>query len=353
MPNIINQRESFKPFIGLTLLLLVAFLINVKLFSSVEIIRFKKNGFNRAFLNAPEQYKNIKLRYSEYTKIAGFIGDKLILTSNQKQSYLELNPIGGNQEEYDLPLLKRFGKNYRTSEVKDSFLYFFCDAAHLIMKHDILSEQSIMYFVNSRYSRASILSDDNLLIRNLDRNRESQSFKVVNLTNNGVVISQKSNILRLNDGGLSGDGLLKRDDNKMYFMCFFLNKVYIVDSALALNKYINLIDTNTVCKNRIERILNSKTFTFTGALSQVNVNFSTSNDLLAVQSPLIADNQNKKSFNNKMFFDFYSLKRNVYLGTLSVDKNGSGNLIDFLIKGSAIYCLFKNKLIIYNLNNIY
>jgi hypothetical protein len=334
--------------------LLLAISIPIFLFFSTSMPNQKPNGFSRRFINSPQIIKEKNIP-DELTQICGLSTNTIYLKGESPKAILEIDK---NMNIKDTILI-----NLALPENKIAPCYVRIDSP-LIYLH--FNNLSLAYYgsikngkLNSTkletpiFSKSSQISPFSLTIRSFDSSFKNQIFKKMSILT-GKEVCKNSLIKSTGDAGVSSDGMLffNNESSKLFFVEYFQNQFYCLDSNLNLTYKGNTIDTISSSDIKVSFELDkSGTHKLVPSNSRVIVNkmaFSNRNYLFVI-SGLKADNEKRQMFRENDVIDVYKISSGKYYASFYLPKLNGKPLKSAYFNNKTITVLYQGKLIEYGM----
>lgn len=189
-------------------------------------------------------------------------------------------------------------------------------------------------FIFRNYSR---IGDNTLLLRQRENDPDINRF---------IIPKQQ-------DGAFSTDGVLMydRDSSRIVYLFHYRNQFLVLDTNMQLRSTGTTIDTVSWAKLKIATIKNKNEIKTTMQSPPILVNnkASISGNMLFVSSGLLANNENKETFDKSSVIDVYSLKNNEYKFSFYVPSYEGKKMSDFKVYGNTLFALCGQYLFAYQL----
>lgn len=237
-------------------------------------------------------------------------------------------------------------------------LGFFADAAHIYV-HEYNSAR--LFFKDSYaaafdsvklsegpFLKSLQLSDSLVVIRGFMQGGVKPVFMRINIRNGqqlqSDLLSEKA------DAGFSSDGILCSNTKKdrLFYIPYFENGIYCIDSDLQLHYKQHTIDTVFNSGILVTSRGDGEMQKLYASAPRVKVNKRAfaDNRLLFVESDLRADNEEEDAFRQHPVFDTYLAENGSYAGSfyLPVDKR---KVLSYYVNDGILYVLLKDQLLSY------
>ncbi|HMF70784.1 MAG TPA: hypothetical protein VK616_04895, partial [Flavitalea sp.] len=149
------------------------------------------------------------------------------------------------------------------------------------------------------------------------------------------------------DGIFCKEGMMEFNNqiSRLIYTYHYRNQFIVMDSNLQVIYKGQTIDTTSVAK---VKILESSTHGFRAPASppvMVNKTFSVNENYLFINSGLVADNEDRKLFDNNSVIDVYELTRGKYLYSFYIPNHLNKRLSHFRVLRDVVVVLFARDLI--------
>lgn len=202
------------------------------------------------------------------------------------------------------------------------------------------------------FSKSVQISDSFLIIRAFNLANQNQLFKKMNAITGEKL--QESTILDFRGRkALSSDGMLlySKKKGKVFFIEFFTNKFYCIDTNLTRTYAGNTIDTtnNSHDELGINDITDEGKLEPTHARTVVNkYSFLNENNLFII-SGLRSDDETLNSFSKNNVIDVYKISDGKYIGSFMLPKISKSNLLSCNLFSDTLAMLYSGTLALYKL----
>lgn len=238
---------------------------------------------------------------------------------------------------------------------------FFADAAHiyvheynsgmLFSKDFHASQFDAVKLSAGPFVKSLQLSDSLVIIRGFAAGSSQPVFMRINIrsgrTARTALLSEKA------DAGFSTDGILccNRGKDRLFYIPYFENGIYCMDSDMQLRYKKHTIDTVFNSGIQVTGRSAGGMQKLYAAAPRVKVNKRAfANDrLLFIESDLRADNEAEDAFRLHPVIDTYRLEDGSYAGSfyLPVDKR---KVLSYYVNGEKLYVLLKDQMITYTMD---
>jgi hypothetical protein len=158
------------------------------------------------------------------------------------------------------------------------------------------------------------------------------------------------------DGIFCTDGMMhyNKAQNELIYLYRYRNEYTIMDTSLNVLRKQHTIDTTTRAKIKIETINSSGSTTFASPSHSVNKTSCISQNLLFVNSGLLAKNEPQKAHDNATVIDVYELSDGKYQFSFYIyNYGGKEKLKEFKVFGGKLFALFEENIQVWNLSPKY
>jgi hypothetical protein len=341
--------QLFRKTILLVILAGFAFLIVHLLYkktSDTEILQ--KNGFTRSFSGSLTGLHTIKLSDKTY-KLVSVEGSTLTVLNESLENVVKVS-LSGN-----------FLTNIPIGSFKTCRPYKFHDVSvnnNIITVFDSRTKSISTKDLSNKNDTGSCISIKNPLIRGvqisntfilwtLDSVNKYPEFLKIDPT--VLKITRETNISEKKPGGaLEDDGIfIPVDNSKAIFLYYHKNIYKCIDTSLKLMFTRHTIDTSTTAPKI--KALPMGGYAFSVPVRVKNIRGCADNNILYVNSSLIAENEVKNSFRNNSVIDRYELQTGSYLGSFYIPMLKGEKINDFKIYRDTIYALYERDVKIFRL----
>ncbi|MCW3464019.1 hypothetical protein [Chitinophaga nivalis] len=305
----------------------------------------KKNGFNRNWL--PMQVRLLRAQPLPFAAERLFgTGDRLYLSEPAHQSVYRLDDHLHIQDTIALHINR---------QLKPPVTFF--AVGNNVYMHEYNSGQLFSPAIGTvklsqgPFLKSIQLSDSIVVIRGFKEGSFQPVFKRINIRSQeeytADLLSEKS------DAGVSTDGILcsNGDRDRLFYIPYFENGIYCMDSKLQLRYQQRTIDT--IFNSGIQVAVRDKGATqklyAAAPRAKVNKRAFANNQRLFVESDLLADNEKTDTFNLHPVLDTYQIENGSYAGSfyLPLDKR---KVLSYYVNGMYLYVLLKDQVVAYELS---
>lgn len=329
------------------------------LYAYSDKINNKRNGFTRTFLKYSPVQKSVLKTDEKVLSIAGVTQDDIYLGTTEPGSILVVGANLKKKRIIDLNL-KRFSKIsvpiFSRCYIDSPTIYVFTGNIPAVINGNLNDKQVAIHYLNNKakYNQAVPISPNTIVCRGVDTNNIfSRIFIKHNLLNQTFTV--ENNISeKINDGGLSSDGLLHYDNSTklLIYVNYYQNKFICIDTNLHLVYNGNTIDTTKTpqiqvgifSKGKVTQIKKTSPSVFVNGYSCVD------NGFLYIHSNLKADNEKMTNFTGNSVIDIYQLTTGKYVGSYYIPLYKGEKLRTFRVYNKLIYVQYKNYLVCYDIN---
>jgi hypothetical protein len=203
------------------------------------------------------------------------------------------------------------------------------------------------------FTEAVVIDSGTFIIRTLSN--KIHEYLLAKETNNFPHIQLKCDLLqRQIDGIFCTDGMLLYDKRvaKLVYLYFYRNEFMCVDTNLNLLYRSRTIDTVRYAHIKIARLSDSS-LTMAEPPLVVNKKSCVSGNRVFVNSSLVADNEDKTSFNQSSVIDVYDLRNGGYKLSFYVPDPGKEKMRSFMVFNNTLLVLKGHHLLTYSINPRY
>jgi hypothetical protein len=187
----------------------------------------------------------------------------------------------------------------------------------------------------------------------LDSSLKKQSFQAIDI-HTGKVIAQNEVITGQQTGGFETDGILLSDtvNHRIFFMEYYRNRFYCMDSSLQVLYIGHTIDTVTTNSITIKltNIEGDDRLMPATPRPKVNKDCYISNEYLLAISALKADNEDADSFREKAVVDLYKLSDGKYAGSFYIPQVEGEKIKSLVVKNNLVVVLYKSRIASFHIN---
>ena len=187
-------------------------------------------------------------------------------------------------------------------------------------------------------------------IRTFDKNLQENILAKISV--NSPLTRKYSHILQKQEEGIfSTDGMLRfnADAARFVYTYFYRNQFICLDTDFNIQYRAQTLDTNTVAKIRVVRVVAERTATIASPGFRVTRAACINRDWILINSDLLADNEEKNMFTRYAVIDMYGIKNGHYHFSFYLPK-GAGKITDMAMMGNSIITIQDHTLFYYRLN---
>ena len=343
-----------KNIILIVLIPIVAIAILSLMVKSAVLPNEHSNGFNRHLLSFPLPIVSQAVMSEPLQEICGAASNNIYFTVPNPQWLISRDIKLEKQDTVFLGLhnIKKIVGAFNT--IADSpMVYFFANnTPALSIGHIKEQKMSTVRLSTNVFTRSALISKSSIVLRTLTDDNKKQVFQKVDI-HTGSVIVQIDLIQDQQPGGFECDGLLKYDSitKRLFFIEYYRNRFYCLDSNLNLLYYSHTIDTayNNSVSVQLVHLTEEERFMPATPRVAVSKNCSFGNGFLFIQSALKADNETSSGFRNNAVIDIYQESDGKYKGSFYVPHIKGEKLRSFLIKNNLFIALYNTYAAVYSL----
>ncbi len=166
------------------------------------------------------------------------------------------------------------------------------------------------------------------------------------------IFENKDAIEKQLDGYLCCDGLLMYDSSisMLIYLYFYRNEFLILDSNLQLLRKVKTVDTVSRAHINVYHSKNGRATTFGAPPVVINKKACVWKGHLFIQSGLLSDNEDRKTFSNNSVTDEYDLKTGKYIFSFYIPHYGKYKVDDFQIYDSLLIAVEGSNIVSYRIN---
>jgi hypothetical protein len=346
-----------KPFLLICLSALLSYFIIIILYSYSKRISTAKNSFIRFFPpHILTNFNYVDIRYNSYY-IAGVSSQQIYLGNYMAASNLVM--FDQNLKDSQLILLNVPERK----EIAWPVARVMVDSPDIYLGEG--RSPVILYTKLPSIEMKSILKPDSIHFDNvwlaisptaiiLRRYSPETKQNVLSKKTSGFpLLTKESGTLEKQlDGKFCTDGILLYDHNKtdLVYVYNYRNQFIILDTNLNIKHKYKTIDTTSLVKISLDTIYSENRVTFSAPPEIVNKRACISNNRLFVNSGLMANNEDSKSFTNSSDIDIYDLDNGSYIYSFSIPHFRNEKVRYMKSLGNRIILLFDTYLATYDLN---
>lgn len=318
----------------------------------------QKNGFSRQLpAQTATLRKSLELSYPAYY-IAGYTGEHIYL-GNYSASLHLLAVDQQLKDTQQLTLKMPSGERYAWKLARimvDSPAVYMAEGSTPALYNGKLANlqmsrflpQSCFFNVLQHISTTSFISRS-IHVDTLG-NRQSILAKI---TTDTPFVKLGTDILKKQvDGIFCTDGTLDYDPqtNKLVYLYHYRNEFITLDTNLHVIYTAHTLDTNTTARIKVAD-MSTGTSKFSAPPNYVNNRARIGNNRIYVLSSMLADNEDKQTWQRNEIIDVFSLDKGDYMYTLYIPLHDKEHMTDFLVKGNELFALYDHTLNAYSINH--
>jgi hypothetical protein len=245
-------------------------------------------------------------------------------------------------------------EDYRVFRMKVDSPYFYLSHGTMpgIFKGllNTRSAKSFSYNGAPFFAEAIPMSSNRFALKSLSD--ETKTSELAVLTLDSPYFEFKPNILEKQiDGIFCVDGNLLYDKNikKIVYVYAYRNQYMVTDSALNLINRFHTIDTFSRAPIKVADIKSKNYRTLAVPPSRINIKSYLAYNLLFVQSPLMAKNEDKLEFQKGCPIDVYDVEKGEYLYSFHIEAKYDHLPSSFAIIGENLIAIYDHHLVMYSL----
>ncbi|MGE7774700.1 hypothetical protein ACQKLP_08255 [Chitinophaga sp. NPDC101104] len=198
------------------------------------------------------------------------------------------------------------------------------------------------------FTKSIQIDSSKVILRMFNQKGTGQDFAILDLES--MEVKRDTDYVKMYDktAGMSTDGsfTFDKETKRIFFVEYFRNKFYCMDTSISLQYIGKTIDT--VATSRIELKSMEKNDTTIKLVSaaarlQVNKDCFAGEGLLYILSGMRASNETIKDFNSHFVIDYYDQKDGKYLGTVKIPKMEDRKYKSIYVKDGRLYVLYENE----------
>lgn len=322
----------------------------------VAIVKFKghqKNGFSRNFFTKKIRPINTCTPDLDIASVAGFEGDSVFFTSDEPGHFMISNKNLDDTHHFKVNFgeLRSVPPVYFLS-LSYPYLKFLFGNEPCVINYDIVKKVFTKFAIGQFFNRAVCISSESMIVRSIAAHSFNPVFKKIAIKRNEVDRQQGFGE-NLGDAGFSSDGMMHYDsaNSRLYYLNYYNNHLICFDTSLNLVFRKRTIDTLSGIHTQTIRLIHDRdtTITFSQPPQRVNASSDIYDGNLFVASMLIADNENRSSFDENSVIDVYALSNGVYKGSFYVPNIDGKRLYGFKVSRNGMYALYGKKIVLYQM----
>jgi hypothetical protein len=313
-----------------------------------------KNGFIRLFpphLLLPLKFLDIK--YNSYY-IAGAKLNKIYLANSTAPSRLLIfnNDLSDTQHLHlNIKGNPRLIQGSNIIVIDSSSIYVMEGRVSTIM-HGTLSNLNIDTIQKSySFNLAIPISHSSVIIRTYNDDNTKNILAKISLNESKII--KAPNILEAQtDGIFSTDGMLLYEpiSKHLIYIYYYRNQITCLDTNLKMIYISKTIDTVSYAKIKVGKYTSEGIVTLASPPSFVNVNSCVNDKYIFVHSALMANNEEKETFNRYSVIDVYSLYKGEYRFSFYLPDLRNIKINNFRVFGKTLVAMYDHYIYIYQLN---
>lgn len=315
------------------------------------------NGFDRVWSSNNEAKLIMEMRLDDkMAKIVGVSSNTIYLVGDNPRAVLMLNKDLVNKDtlfiNYEVPINKLIPY---TMAIDSPMIYLHINNMSSVISGRFPKENlTVSNLQVGLFTRSLQLTSNSVLIRSFGEDLTKQVFKKVDVLNKRTVVENDFINDRDNSGGMTSDGMLIRntDSTRFWYVEYFRNKVYCIDSNLQVVYNSNTIDTfSTISINLKEQKVSDTSQKLVPSIARKTVNKDCFIDSkkLYILSALRGDNQEIRDFNRFSNIDTYDLTDGKYLGSFRISKLKNKDFKSAYVYNDTLIGLYDKQLVVYKL----
>ncbi|WP_268223886.1 hypothetical protein [Sinomicrobium oceani] len=343
-----------------SILMLITFLFGIFIVLALHIAAPKKEnhkhaGFERLF--APEgvlqPLDTLDLGYSSYY-IAGVDNGHLYLGNSQIPSLVVETKVDNLKDTIHHKIsIKESNLKYRSIQVKVSAPYFYLvDGVIPFIYRGNISDWAATLYKNSPYFLDAIPTDNGALaLIGVNKEMEKVLYKVTEETPEpeifpGLLKAQGDEAI------LSTSGQLHYDKNRqiLTYVYLYRNQFFLMDTDFNMVHKGNTIDTISQEKINVGEISSENQWKISPLSLKVNERSSVNENLLYINSNILAGNEDIDVFDRTSVIDVYQLDNGNYQYSFYIPAFSSKKIREFVVvHHNLIVAKYKQQIILYKL----
>lgn len=336
---------------------LISIGVVVALFAVSKDVRQQPGSFLREFPPHPAlEGEAFDLEFNSYY-IAGATDQHVYLGNYTSPLHmLIINTVRTDTQHVKLNVKGIMDQKFWSIRVKvDPPYYYVTDGAVPIIYRGNVHDWSAEQYAhdNAYYQDIVPITKESFFIRALGKpDRQNILGKITTFTPH---LDMKPGILQKQvDGIFCTDGMMQynKTRNELIYLYRYRNEYIVLDTNLNVLRRQHTIDTTTRAKIEVKTIESSGSSTFSSPSRIVNRTSSISDNLLFVNSMLLAKNEHPKAHDNATVIDVYTLATGEYLFSFYIyDYKGREKLRMFSVLGDKLFALFDEHLQVWKLED--
>lgn len=346
-----NNRKIINTFVATSISMMISASMVYILFLNSEYIIKEENNFTRRFPHHPtleDTYLDLGVNsyyFAGINKDEVYLGNTtspLTLISIDKNfKNIKKHPIFLEEKENTFKSLRIV--------VKAPYFYLYDGSIPIIYRGKLgQKETNVISYKNAYFDQLQVIDSVTFAVRSQSHKSKKQIFGILslspkpklNFSENSISIHQK-NIFDV-------DGKLLLDDEKIYYVFYYKNKILINNHKLQKPEYFNTIDTIREAKIKIITLSNGHQKMGAPPL-MTNKNPTVYKSILFNHSNLIGKHENKKQWSKSSIIDVYNTKTKKYWGSFYIQNRGNNKMSQMLVSDKYMYILIGQEIVRYRL----
>ena len=312
-----------------------------------------KNDFTRKFSSGQiQQIRVLDLEYN-FFYIAGITNHHVFL-GNEVAPALLIKTDHSLSDTSHLKLQVRKEVKFRRAPrliVNAPYIYFLEGITPMILMGSLNDLKSEVLMKNSLYfADSEPLSPTSFVLKTYSD--KLGKYILTKRRTDTTLITHSSNLLEKQiDGSFCTDGMLHYDPaiSQLVYVYFYRNQYIGIDTSLHLRYRGQTIDTVSKARIKLAKINKGRTTTMAAPPVIVNKHSCVSGNLLFIHSLLLADNEDKLTFERNSVIDVYSLEDRTYLFSFYIPKIKGLKMQDFRVFNHTLVAINDRYLHTYHL----
>jgi len=332
---------------GLSVLLLAI------LYTRSGISQTGAQPFKRFFREIAEPSKVYDIKYNSYY-IAGTTRDSIYLGNLTAPLHI----IGIDNQSLDTQHIEIRTKTLPTLSlhstrisVRDGFFYI-SDGANrtIIVGRTGEWRPQHTYIINEHFNDFEPIDSTFYAIGAYSLQREN-ILGTIRTGKNSIIEFEDQLLEKQIDGIFSTDGMLHYipDLGHLIYVYYYRNQYILFDTALDLVTRCKTLDTTSFAQIRTHKLASSDTYTLKAPPVLVNKNTCVWRKFLLIDSPALAENENKNTFRLSSVIDVYNLQTQTYAFSFHISEFNRSKFKSFGASGNTLIALFDHYFIAYNI----
>lgn len=244
--------------------------------------------------------------------------------------------------------------DYRVFRMKVDSPYFYLSHGTMpgIYKGSIESKVAKSFSPNGApyFSDAVPVSNNRFALKSLSN--ESKADELAALTLDSPYFEFKPEILEKQIDGIfcvDGNLLYDREINRLVYVYAYRNEYMVLDTSLSQINRFHTIDSFRRAPIKVAEVSSKNYRTLARPPVRINAKSCVSSNLLFVQSPLLAKNEDKLEFQKGCTIDVYNVEQGKYLYSFHLANKYDVLPSSFAVTGDKLIAVFDRHLIVYDL----